>query len=538
MSDGLELTQAPELVFGLVAPIGVDLDLVSEVLGQTLLEMDYEARSVRLTTLMKEVPIGLEIADTPYIKSYKDRIAYANEVRAKLGDASLAALAISAIRAYRAEEWKRRLTPAEFVAASVGENPLEETPLPGQAYIIRQFKRPEEISVLRSVYGRQFVLLAAYAPKDFRQRRIEDREKRSRAGLISDMEAHNLAFELVVQDANEAQHKHGQNLRDAFALGDVFIDATSRATCENTLKRFIRLLFGNNEIAPTRDEYGMYLAKSASLRSLDLSRQVGAAIFRKSGEVITLGCNEVPKAGGGTYWSGDPGDRRDFVEGYDPNDQRRFEVLVDVIDRLREGNHLSKKLSKMSDAEEIARSLLADGADGGLSESKIMDILEFGRIIHAEMSAICDAARKGVSVEGSTLYCTTFPCHICAKHIVGSGILRVVYLEPYPKSYAHALHSDSIDVEVSGDTGKVHFESFVGVSPYRYRDLFEKGKRKYLGTAQQWNKGARRPMIEVYSPMYFTAEALVLASVKEKLDELSPGHNVISLPDASRSSGA
>ena len=113
MSDALEPSPAPELVFGLVAPIGVDLDLVSEVLDQTLREMTYEVRGFRLTSLMKDIPVGLDVADTPYVKSYKDRIAYANEVRNRLGDAALAALAISAIRTYRADEWRRRLSPTQ-----------------------------------------------------------------------------------------------------------------------------------------------------------------------------------------------------------------------------------------------------------------------------------------------------------------------------------------------------------------------------------------------------------------------------------------
>src|SRR5271157_3381801 len=101
------------------------------------------------------------------------------------------------------------------------------------------------------------------------------------------------------------------------------------------VQRFIRLLFGSNEVTPTHDEYGMYIAKSASLRSSDLSRQVGSAIFRTSGEVVTLGCNEVPKAGGGTYWTGDALDARDFVAGHDPNEAQKLEILVDLLDRLK-----------------------------------------------------------------------------------------------------------------------------------------------------------------------------------------------------------
>jgi hypothetical protein len=111
---------------------------------------------------------------------------------------------------------------------------------------------------------------------------------------------------------------------------------------------------------------------------------------------------------------------------------------------------------------------------------------------------------------------------LCAKHIVASGIDRVVYLEPYPRSYASALHGDSIEVE--GGTGtnkKVSFDPFKGVSPHRYRDLFEKGRRKFSGgAAQQWNQGKRRPMIEVYYPSYFQAEISVVGRLEEDIEAM------------------
>jgi deoxycytidylate deaminase len=74
-----------------------------------------------------------------------------------------------------------------------------------------------------------------------------------------------------------------------------------------------------------------------------------------------------------------------------------------------------------------------------------LDITEFGRPVHAEMEAILSCARIGISPKMGTLYCTTFPCHNCAKHIVAAGIKRVVYVEPYPKSKAEKLHSDSLN---------------------------------------------------------------------------------------------
>jgi deoxycytidylate deaminase len=78
----------------------------------------------------------------------------------------------------------------------------------------------------------------------------------------------------------------------------------------------------------------MQAAKNASLRSLDLSRQVGVAIFSNNGEVISLGCNEVPKALGGNYWTGDEGDARDIQKGYDSNERIKKSLLVDFANGL------------------------------------------------------------------------------------------------------------------------------------------------------------------------------------------------------------
>lgn len=382
MSDGLEILQAPELVFGLVAPIGVDLDRVTDVLTNALREVEYDVRTIRLTSVMKEIPVGITVRDEPYIESFKDRILYANEVRRRLGDAALAALAISAIRTSRREHWQSNLSATDFAASQP-----EQTPVPKRAYLIRQFKRPEEIGLMRSVYGRQFIALSAYAPKSHRVSRIQERHTHSLTGMIAETVAHKFADELVRQDANEEAVAHGQNMRDAFPLGDVFVDATSLAECEATLRRFISLLFGNNHITPTRDEHRMYMAKSASLRSSDLSRQVGAALFSVSGESLAVGCNEVPKAGGGTYWTGDAADARDFVKGFDPNEHQKLEILVDLLHRLKEGGHLAQSLSRMKTAEVVGRKLLAESGDLAVRASKLMDIIEFGRIIHAEMSA-------------------------------------------------------------------------------------------------------------------------------------------------------
>jgi hypothetical protein len=129
-----------------------------------------------------------------------------------------------------------------------------------------------------------------------------------------------------------------------------------------------------------------------------------------------------------------------------------------------------------------------------------------------------DAARLGRAVQDATLFCTTFPCHICAKHIVGSGIDTVYFLEPYPKSAAFALHPDSIEVEGSSrvhyaNYKKTKFTHFYGISPRRYRDFFEKSlrKNKTTGKSLDWfgSRNEPRPILDVKVPIYLPLEKYV-----------------------------
>jgi dCMP deaminase len=52
-------------------------------------------------------------------------------------------------------------------------------------------------------------------------------------------------------------------------------------------------------------------------------------------------------------------------------------------------------------------------------------------IIHSEVNALSDCAKRGVSLEGAKIYVTHYPCPNCFKSIAACGIKEVVYLEDY-----------------------------------------------------------------------------------------------------------
>ncbi len=53
------------------------------------------------------------------------------------------------------------------------------------------------------------------------------------------------------------------------------------------------------------------------------------------------------------------------------------------------------------------------------------------RTVHAEQNAICQAARRGIALDDSTLYCKMTPCRTCAMLIINCGIARVVCEKKY-----------------------------------------------------------------------------------------------------------
>ena len=170
-----------------------------------------------------------------------------------------------------------------------------------------------------------------------------------------------------------------------------------------------------------------------------------------------------------------------------------------------------KKQTFSDDEQELIRA--------ALESSTIDDITEYGRAVHAEMDSLLTCARNGISCRGATLYSTTFPCHNCAKHIIASGIKRVVYVEPYPKSKALDFHEDSAFSGFRCDAGeKVAFEPFVGVGPRRFFDLFSmkqgsgfplQRKQKDTGKVLQWKRSDGTIRMPMWPWNYIEREVLV-----------------------------
>ncbi len=458
-------SEPSEIVVGLVGPLGTDTPKVRKMISERLRAYGYESDEIQISTMIIPVLAGTEkIPPKTQQYNYRNRlINLGNAIRKKTENNAILAIAAAA------EISRRRPNPEKKVTK--------------RAYIISSLKNPQEVEELRKIYGGGFYLFAIHSDRNRRA------EKLTESGITLD-----LAWKLLLRDEDE-KYSHGQHTADTFHLADFFVaDENNDDKLQNSITRCLDVIFSNPFITPTFNEFAMFMAFASSLRSADLSRQVGAVVTRKS-EILTTGENDCPRAGGGLYWPLFIGDRvddeprgRDYKRGFDSNAVEKEKLIRKILEHLHP--------SQRGRIEPILRA------------SPIRDITEYGRVVHAEMEALLACARNNISSVGATIYCTTFPCHNCAKHIIAAGIKEVIYVEPYAKSKAFEFHDDSVTSEKQEADTLVRFKPFIGVGPRQFFDLFSlslssgiKVSRKMddgSGRANVWSEKLATPRIKLF----------------------------------------
>lgn len=471
LSPDLHFSLDAELVIGLVSPVGIRHEDITETLDNQLDAFGYQTNHVRLSEQFEDLYTAI---GEPW-----------NPPASKGGVANYKMDAGNLLR----ERTRRNDILALAAAGTIARNrgPRQRT-----AHIITSLKRPEEVETLRRIYGPGFYLLSLSASQGSRRAYFEERHVEDAAKLIE-------------KDRSE-QNEWGQRMQETFQLADCFVSIQDDpAEHKRQLQRFLNMIFGCPTATPTTAEHAMFTAYAAALRSGDLSRQVGAAILDANGDLLAVGHNEVPKRGGGLYTADDAERARDIELGHDANELAKDEMLRALVTALGR--------PELSPAE--ARALV--------KPTGLRDITEFGRAVHAEMEALLACARTGRSPRGATLYTTTFPCHNCCRHIIAAGIEKVYFVEPYPKSKAGTLHNDAISID-EPQAGKIPFLPFIGVAPRRYFDFFSMTlslghsiERKRDGVAAKWTPAEASVRVPMQPNSYLEREQLAMEEIRGAL---------------------
>lgn len=435
------LERVPVLVFGLSGQIGSGISFVRDKLAQSVSTYGYEpvpivVSSVILNKLFDTLDLVAEgesdksVLSEP-IRRVRRLQCRGNILREQFGNEAIASLALSHVIYpwFEKNGWQKRV-----------------------AFMVDSLKHPDEIHFLREVFGKAFYAIGVVTSDSVRMDR-----------LISQKDYSEKDFHTISKIDADENEMFGQKAVKTITESDYFIanDFSTKASLTTEIQRLLRLAFSISVETPRQDEYGMNLAARSALRSGCLSRRVGSAIVSAKGDVLATGRNDVPQFGGGLYTSESKHDQRCWTKAARCYNSLHKKRLIDEL--LKIFQDCIQFDSNVED--EIRSKLVASG---------IRDLIEFSRAVHAEMDAIISVARQGHSgLVGSTLYCSTYPCHSCARHIIDAGIVRVVYLEPYEKSLARTLHSDAICDPLRGkEANKIPFELYGGAAPRRYDQFF------------------------------------------------------------------
>lgn len=472
----IKRSRANEFFIAIVASAGAGAGTAANVIRDFLARAKVDDQPIEVSIIKASQAIrswavdrGLAVPDgAAGRKTLADMIVMqdrGDDMRRQTGDnAAVARASIRMIRERRAELSKKE------------EGVIDGKP---RAYIIDSLRHPDEVHLLRSVYQDAFLLVGVVADPDSRDRRLRqlfDIKVRTKLETTKAIE------DFVLRDA-DADVPFGQHVTAAFHESDFFVDNSKDAQkddLKNTemnepIRRFVDLITGSRILRPKIEETAMHHAHSAKLRSACMSRQVGAAVVDVGGNIVATGTNEVPMAGGGVYGKAESNAA--------VHDHRCVFRETKFCSSNREQNEIIDELV------DTFPTLLQDQGRAAvvqkIRETKLGGLIEFSRAVHAEMDALLTAARIGVSAIGARLFVTTFPCHYCARHIVSAGVDEVQYIEPYPKSRALTLHSDSITTTdkdwkppslATGPSSKVLFRPFVGVAPRMYQAAFLKDR--------------------------------------------------------------
>lgn len=148
-----------------------------------------------------------------------------------------------------------------------------------------------------------------------------------------------------------------------------------------------------------------------------------------------------------------PGDTQSLQLGDRPGWDSYFMEIASLVSKR--ATCLRRQVGAVIVKEKNILSTGYNGAPSGITHCEVTGCLreklnvpsgerhELCRGLHAEQNAIIQAAYHGVSIKGSTLYCTNLPCSICSKMIINAGIRRIIYKDGYMDQLAEEMITES-----------------------------------------------------------------------------------------------
>jgi dCMP deaminase len=112
-----------------------------------------------------------------------------------------------------------------------------------------------------------------------------------------------------------------------------------------------------------------------------------------------------------------------------PSWDEYFKEIVNVTSKRSSCNRLHVGCLLVKDNRIISQGY--NGFLPGCPHKSIIKNNHEQATVHAEQNAICDCAKRGTSCDNSIAYITHYPCIICTRLLLASGIKEIKYIEDY-----------------------------------------------------------------------------------------------------------
>ena len=335
-------------------------------------------------------------------------------------------------------------------------------------FVIEAFRNPYEVEFFRNRYY-EFYLCSLFAD-------IVTRQSREGFSLARDE-----------RDQGKGQAVGGfyeQNVSECVRLSDIALNNEgNKKDLWDKLLQYYALIKHPGIYAPTWTETAMHMAYSVSVRSTCISRQVGAVIEGANGYILGAGWNDVGsgQVGCGYRQYKDLQNLNNELLVVHPQGESEFKrwltrLGINETDSFCFKDKYSEYIIRRK-LKKIEKTLPKKAGKLSIDEKKVLferlqnelnvKMMQYCRALHAEENAILQTTIiGGIGIKGGTIYTTTFPCELCAKKIYQSGIKKVVFTEPYPKSISQ-------DVFFQDGTRNIQLDQFEGVKSQSYFRLYK-----------------------------------------------------------------
>lgn len=327
--------------------------------------------------------------------------------------------------------------------------------------VIDAIRNPYEAFFLKRRYA-NFYLMSINTPNSKRLRSLHEYRKLS----IKEIAAlDNKEYPGKISGANKFI---AQNIQACIEIADIHIHNSKvsefyQNDLVSQLAWYLALMMHPGLVMPTSVENCMQIAYTVKQSSGCISRQVGAIVTDDNYSVKSVGWNNTPQGQTPCLLRS----AEDLLGGVNANDYSEYEKNDNVFRKALSDKYFNLIRSGATQKRNIPFCFKAIQNEIEGEKNQVHT-----RSLHAEENAFLQIAKNGgQKLSGGILFTTASPCELCAKKAYQLGIVKIIYIDPYPgiaTDHILSVGSKKPALELyRGAVGRAFYQLYQPLMPYK-----------------------------------------------------------------------